>query len=389
MSTKSGPLVGIKVIEIASVIMGPYAASVLGDLGADVIKIETSDGDVGRNLGPARNKGMSALTLNLQRNKSSVVLDTKTEPDREYFEELIRGCDVLVTNLRPKSRERLGVSYEQLERINPGVILCTGQAYSSTSTMADQPAYDDIVQAASGICDLYRRVEGEPRYAPYVVADKVCGLMMAQGVLAALVHRERTGVGQWVDVPMIDAMISFNLVEHLSGKTFVPSTDPVGWNRTLVPERRPHRARDGWVCLMPYSDRNWKDFFGLVDRKDLLSDNRFDSNSTRHVNVAQLQSFLCEIAPTRTVAQWRELCTSADIPFQEVVDLDDLGSSEYARSRGILKEVTHPTEGDYIRVRFPMDFSASPVETGDSAPLLGEQTGRSWLPVTAGSDGGR
>jgi len=389
MSTRSGPLAGIKVIEIASVIMGPYAASVLGDLGADVIKIETADGDVGRNLGPARNKGMSALTLNLQRNKSSVVLDTKTEAGRSYFEELIGGCDVIVTNLRPKSRERLGISYDQLRILNSEVILCTGQAYSSTSALANEPAYDDIVQAASGICDLYSRVEGEPRYAPYVVADKVCGLMMAQAVLAALFYRERTGEGQWVDVPMIDAMISFNLVEHLSGKTFVPPAAPAGWNRTLVPERRPHQARDGWVCLMPYSNRNWQDFFALVGRSELAEDPRFNSNGARHIHMAELQCLLREIVASHTIAEWRELCKKADIPFQEVVGLEDLGSSDYARSRGLLKEVTHPTEGDFITVRFPIDFSASPVCSGDYAPLLGEQTGRSWLPVAADSVGGR
>jgi crotonobetainyl-CoA:carnitine CoA-transferase CaiB-like acyl-CoA transferase len=378
-------LAGTKVLDISSVVMGPYATAILGDLGADVIKIETPGGDVGRNLGPSRNSGMSALTLNLQRNKSSVMLDSKTAEGRAYFEELIRGCDAVVTNLRPKSRERLGISYDRLQSLNPSVVLCSGQAYSSMSKQADEPAYDDIVQAASGLCDLYRRVDGEPRYAPYVVADKVCGLTMVQGLLAALVHRERTGEGQWVDVPMVDTMLAFNLVEHLSGQTFVPPAGPIGWNRTLVAERRPHRAKDGWICLMPYSDRNWQDFFMRVDRPELCADPRFSANDARHRNMADLQSILAEITPSRTVAEWQELCRSADIPIQEVLDLDHLDASEYARSRQTLRRRTHPSEGDYLSVRFPIDFSRTPADTSRPAPRLGEHTGRRWTTTaTAG-----
>jgi crotonobetainyl-CoA:carnitine CoA-transferase CaiB-like acyl-CoA transferase len=372
----AGPLAGIRILDITSVIMGPYATSLLGDLGAEVIKLETAEGDVGRRLGPSRHAGMSALTLTLHRNKSSVTFDPKGLEGRERLRELIRGCDAVVTNLRPASRERLGLTYQEVRELNNSVVLCTAQAFGSSSTLRDEPAYDDIVQAASGLCDIYRRVDGEPRFAPYVVADKVCGLTMVYSLLAALLHREKTGEGQWVDVPMVDTMLSFNLVEHLAGHTFVPPEAPLGWSRTLVRERRPHRAKDGWICVMPYSDRNWRDFFVLVGQEELMQDKRFATNSARHNHMGELQQLLAFFVSRHSVAEWIELCGRHEIPVQEVLDLDHLEDSAYLTERGFLRRQIHPSEGEYVSVRFPVDFSLTPVAVPRPAPRLGEHNAK-------------
>lgn len=375
-----GPLVGTRILDVTSVIMGPYATSILADLGAEVIKVEQPSGDVGRQLGHARNEGMSALTLNLHRNKRSVVIDTRTTTGRDELAELVRGADAIVTNLRPSSRERLGLDHATVARDNPSVVLCTAQAFSSTSPQRDEPAYDDIIQAASGMCDTYRRVHGEPRFSPSVIADKVCGMAIVNMLLAALVHRQNTGEGQWIDVPMVDTMVAFNLVEHLSGQTFVPPEGNAGWSRTTSAERRPHAAADGWICVMPYSDRDWRDFFAAVGRPEVLDDPRFASNAARHHNSGPLQALLGEVIGTRTVNEWLSLCSSHGIAAQKVLDLDHIEESDYLSQRGTLAERAHPTEGAYRSVRFPSDFSATPVGSPGPAPRLGEHNGASWAP---------
>ena len=374
----AGPLAGLRILDITSVIMGPYATALLGDMGADVIKLETVEGDVGRRLGPSRHPGMSALTLTLHGNKRSITFDPKRPQGLAQLQELIRGCDAVMTNLRPASRERLGLTYPEIHALNDTVVLCTAQAFSSNSTLRNEPAYDDIVQAASGLCDIYRRVDGVPRFAPYVVADKVCGLTMVYCLLAALLHREKTGEGQWVDVPMVDAMLSFNLVEHLAGHTFVPPEAPLGWSRTLVEERRPHRTTDGWICVMPYTDRNWHDFFVLVGEEKLIRDERFATNSARHNHMGELQKLLAGFISRYSVAEWTEMCRQHGIPVQEVLDLDDLGESAYVTEREILRQRTHPTEGEYVSVRFPADFSLTPVAERRPAPQCGQHNGSVW-----------
>lgn len=374
----SGPLEGIRILDITSVIMGPFATSILADLGAEVIKVELPAGDVGRRLGPSRNDRMSALTLNLHRNKKSVVLDPSQPEGRAELAELLRGADAVVTNLRPASRERLGLDYPSLRALSDALVLCTAQAYSSGSSRRDAPAYDDIIQAASGMCDIYRRVHGEPRFAPSVIADKVCGMAIVNALLAALLHRGATGEGQWVDVPMVDTMVAFNLVEHLSGSTFVPPEGGVGWSRTMVPERKPLPASDGWVCVMPYSDRDWHEFFTAVGRAEVLDDPRFATNGARHVNAGPLQEILAGIVATRSVADWLALCDDLGVAVTEMLDLDRLQESPYLSERHMVTAQDHPSEGTYLNVRFPADFSRTPVDAHRPAPRLGEDNGARW-----------
>ena len=370
----AGPLAGVRVVDITTVVMGPYATVTLADLGADVIKIEGLDGDMTRGIGAYRHPGMSAMTLNLQRNKRSVALDLGSAAGREVLDALVRDADVLVTNLRPRSRARLGITWERLGELNPKLILCTSQAYGAETERRDEPAYDDIVQAASGSARLSELVDGVPRYAPNVIADKVAGLHIVNAVLAAVVHRNSTGTGQWVDVPMVDVMIAFNLVEHFGGHTFSPAEGPFGWARVLVPERMPHRTADGWICIMPYSDANWRDFFTLAGLTDMVDNPRYAKVRDRHAHMGELLAAVGEVAVTKTTAQWLELCSANQIPAADLLDLATVHEDKYVLSQGLLTEREHPTEGRYFSGRTPVNLSATPVGFRRHAPQLGQHT---------------
>lgn len=374
----TGPLSGLRVIDLTSVIMGPYATSVLGDLGAEVVKIELPEGDVGRGLGPSRNAGMSALALNLLRNKRSVVINFDDDSAAGRLSDFIAGADAIVTNLRPASRKRLGLDWESVQEVNPNAVLCTAQAYASESSRGGAPAYDDVIQAVSGGVDIYRRAWGEPRFSPSVVADKICGLFIVNSVLAALLHVRSGGRGQWVDVPMADAMLSFNLVEHLSGQTFVPPLGDFGWERTLVPQRAPHRATDGWICVMPYSDKNWRDFFNAVGRPDLAEDPRFSSPGQRHRNAGPLQTILGHLVSEHETAHWLNLCSELGVAAEPVLDLDEAQTHPYYQERGTFQTLDHPSEGSYRHVRYPVDFHSTPIGAPRPAARLGQDNEFCW-----------
>ena len=374
MGRADGALSGLRVVDLTTVIMGPFATVTLADLGADVIKVENLDGDMGRGVGSRRHSGMSALALNLHRNKRSVAVNLSAAEGQRVLDDLVRDADVVVTNLRPSSRARLGITYERLSAINPNVILCTAQAYGSASRYSDAPAYDDIVQAASGAARLFELIDGEPRFAPYVIADKVVGLYIVIAVLAAVVERNHSGHGQEVDVPMVDAMIGFNLVEHLAGHTFSPPEGPFGWARVLVPERVPHQTSDGWICIMPYSTENWNDFFGLVGRDDLVDHPRYATVNDRHRHMGELLSIVRDSAPERTTKEWLTVCESQGIPASDLLDLADAQEDEYVRDRSLLIKRSHPTEGDYFTTRTPFDMSRTPIAFNRHAPALGADT---------------
>ena len=374
MGHADGALTGLRVIDLTTVIMGPFATVTLADLGAEVIKLENLDGDMGRGVGAQRHPGMSALALNLHRNKKSVAVDLSAPEGQKILDDLVRNADLVVTNLRPGSRAKLGITYARLSAINPAVILCTAQAYGSTTRYGNAPAYDDIVQAASGAARLFELIDGQPRYAPYVIADKVVGLYIVIAVLAALVERSRSGRGQAVDVPMVDAMIGFNLVEHLAGHTFSPPEDAFGWARVLVPERVPNRTSDGWICLMPYSTKNWNDFFSLVGRNDLVDHPRYATLNDRHRHMSELLSIVGESAPERTTKEWLILCESHGIPASDLLNLAHAEDDEYVQDQSLMVKRSHPTEGDYYTTRTPFDMSRTPIAFNSHAPALGDDT---------------
>jgi crotonobetainyl-CoA:carnitine CoA-transferase CaiB-like acyl-CoA transferase len=353
-------LSGLKVLELGTVIMAPYAGKIMADLGADVIKAEQPGGDIGRRIGLGGAEGNSVLAMNLNANKRSIEVDAGAENDRPVLDGLIAWSDVIITNLLPRRRARYGLDWETVHRINPRTILCTAQGFSSHSERADSPAYDDIIQAASGLSDTYRLRDGSPAYSPYVVADKVCGMTMVQAALAALYTANATGEGSWVDVPMVETMSAFTLVEHLGGQTYSPPRGDVGWSRVLAPEHRPHPALDGHICVMPYTDKNWADFCALIDRPDYLKHPDLRSNQARTRNPRMYESVLADYAATRTCAQIVSECEKYSIPVQKVVRIDEIPSDSYLGGSPMLTRESHETQGDYLHVGTPLTFNDHP-----------------------------
>lgn len=366
-----GMLSGIRVVELGSVIMVPYAAQQLGDLGADVIKVEPPGGDMTRHYPPARHPGMGGAGLNLNRNKRSAVIDLKAPNGRDALLALIRTADVFLTNVRPQALARLQLGYEELRVVNPGLVYVNAQGFRADSPLGTHAAYDDIIQAVSGLVWLNQQASGEPRFVPSLIADKVCGLQISQSVLAALLHRERGGSGQHIEVPMADTMLAFNLVEHLAGAVL---EGEFGAPRSLSHTRRAQRAADGWMCILPHSDRNWRDFCSFAGRPELAEDPRFASRALRARNADEMYPVLDEMTATRTCAELQEFCDGASIPASPVHSLESAAASAYARDGGLLAEVQHPTEGGYRSIARPVRYSADPVPPLRPCPALGEHT---------------
>lgn len=368
----SGPLQGVKVLEVSSVIMAPFAGRILAHLGAEVIKVEPPGGDVLRRTGVPDGKTMTGTVLILNEGKDSIEIDAKTEAGRSLLSELIQGADVVVTNLLPQRREQYGLDWESVSRLNERVILCTGQGYGSESELADRPAYDDTIQAASGLCDVNSLVQGHPAFSPFVMADKVSGMAMVYSLLAALYRRSVDGKGQWVDVPMLDVLADFNSAEQLNDHAFDPPVGPAGWHRTIDPDRRPHPCTDGWVCILPYTDRNWAAFAHLLGREELATDPRCATPSARARNIAFTQGLIADFCRDRTIAEVTALCEAARIPCQEVATMESLVANPYLRSRGSMTLRQHPSEGAYWSPSPGIRFSQTPVGEVKHTPAVDE-----------------
>ena len=369
----SGPLSGVRVIDITTILLGPYGTQLLGDMGADVIKVEAPPkGDSTRYLGASRSVGMSGPFLNLNRNKRSISLDLKQEAGKEALRRLVAGADVLVHNMRQQAIDRLGFSYDDVAAIKPDIIYCGAYGYSQRGPYRNKPAYDDLIQAAAGIPGLNARIMGEPLFAPTVMADKTVGLMMSQAVTMALFHRERTGEGQFVEVPMFETMVSFMMVEHLFEHGFEPPLGPMGYARVMSKLRRPYRSKDGYICMLPYTDRQVHRFFDIVGRPDLKDDPRYADHATRTTYVDDLYGFFAEVALTRTNAEWLAACDEAEIPAMPVNELEDLLTDEHLQAVGMFRELDHPSEGRTRVAGIPVTMSKTPGDIRRQAPRLGE-----------------
>ncbi|MFI9273376.1 CaiB/BaiF CoA transferase family protein [Kitasatospora sp. NPDC052896] len=368
-----GLLAGVRVVELASVIMAPYAAQQLGDLGADVIKVEPPAGDMTRHYPPRRHPGMGGAALNLNRNKRSAVIDLKAPHGRDALLALLRTSDVFITNLRPQALARLRLDHRSVAAANPGLIYANAQGFRGDSGYGTHAAYDDIIQAASGLVWLNHQVSGQPHYVPTLLADKICGMQIAQSVLAALHYREHGGTGQHIEVPMVDTMLAFNLVEHLGAAALEPD-GAFGSTRSLSPERRAQRTADGWMCILPQSDRNWRDFTAFVHRPELADDPRFATGPDRAHNADQLYRLMAEVTPRHTSAQWQEFCDRVGIAAAPVLDLESAATTAYAREGGLLHEADHPTEGRYRVIGRPVRYSADPNPQLRPCPAIGQHT---------------
>ena len=371
---ENGALDGIRIIDLTTVLMGPMATRMLGDHGADVIRVEPTTGDSTRNGLPSRNPGMSGFSLNLQRNKRSLSIDLKHDRGQEVVLELAKTADVLVTNMRAEALTRLGLDEGSVTSINPSLIYCRANGFSADGPYKDKAAYDDAIQAASGLAGLFTATTGRPNYVPAVIADKVTGLHIVQAVMAALIHRYRTGVGQHIEVPMFETMVSFNLVEHLRGAAFEPPEGPFGYERLLTPARKPYETADSFVALLPYTDKNYEDFFNFIERPELAVTDRFATHNARVTNTAELYGLIADAAQLKTTAVWLEFCDRVSIPAAAVLDLANLEDDPHLSQVDLVHVTDHPTEGKYRYVRDPVRYSESATGLHRHAPRLGEHS---------------
>ena len=371
----SGPLAGVRVLDLTTVVMGPYATQILGDFGAEVIKVEPPGGDVMRYAWPFRHPGMGHIFLNANRNKRSVLLDLKQPAARDACLAIARTCDVLVYNIRPQAMARLGLSYEQVRKENAKIIYVGCFGYSQRGPYAAKAAYDDLIQGAAGLPALLKQQGAEtPRYAPIIVADRSVGQQVASAVSAALYFREKTGQGQRVDVPMFEHLLQVVLGEHLGGYTFEPKLGDAGYARMLAPDRRPYQTQDGYVCALIYNDKQWQAFFSVIGRPDMLRLPEYATQEARSRNYGKAYAFVAEEMKKRTTAEWIDALERADIPVQRMNTLEDIVADPHLAATGYFRTVEHPSEGAIRSMAVPSEWSASPPEYRRHAPRLGEHT---------------
>jgi crotonobetainyl-CoA:carnitine CoA-transferase CaiB-like acyl-CoA transferase len=361
-----GPLAGVRVLDITSVVMGPYATQILGDLGADVISVEPWRGDTNRAMGPGPLPQLSGIALNLLRNKRNVALDFKHPEGRRAVLAIASTCDVFVTNLRPGTRQRAGLTYADVAAVRPDVVYCQAHGYPTGTPRQDDPAYDDVIQAETGIADATSRVTGQPMISPTLLADKACGLTIAYSVLAALYRRAVTGLGDHVEVPMVDTVTAFILVEHGAAAIPQPALGPAGYPRILTPERRPWPTRDGWMMVLPYTREHYDSIFAASGRTDLLGDERYATGRKRIANAGFLYDEVGRMLAGRTTAEWVAFFREHDVPAAEVGVLEDLIEG--------LPDADHPHAGTYKVIPPPVRFASAPQSVRRPAPLIGEHT---------------
>ena len=369
----AGPLTGIRVVDLTSVVMGPFATQILGDQGADVIKVEPPEGDVFRYVTPFRHTGMSAAFLNLNRNKRSIALDLKNDEDKQVMLDLLRTADVFVTTVRPQAMRKLGLDYESLCEASPRLIYCGAYGFSEAGPYAGRPAFDDIIQAMSGIAELQGRTHPDgPQYVSTIFADKTVGFTVAYAVAMALYERERSGIGQAIEVPMFETMVSFTMVEHLAGETYCPPVGGTGYERILSAHRRPYRTKDGFIGLLPYTTKQWQSFFAVAGQPEMMDDPRVTDPTMRGQHVGALYQMLTKLIAERTTDAWVEQLRAADVPITPVLSPDDLLHDEHLQALNFFAPEQHPSEGEIRTIGIPVHFSRTPGELRRHAPNLNE-----------------
>lgn len=367
-----GPFAGVRVIDLSSVVMGPYATQLMGDLGADVIKVEPPQGDPFRFNGPCRHPGMSGIFLQANRSKRSVVLDLKRPAGRDALLRLAETADVLIHNVRPQAMARLGLTYEDLCAVNSRIIYCSAFGYGQKGPYAAKPAYDELIQGATAIPSLEARLGGEPHYIPTLICDRTAGLTVLYSIAAALFHRERTGQGQAVEVPMFETMAQFVLADHMYGRTYEPPIGEAGYERALTPERKPYATKDGFICASTYNDKHWHRFCDLVGRDDIRDSPLFADLDGRTRHTRELCEFVADQLSRKTTAEWMETLEKADIPVMPLHTLESLLTDPHLQQTGFFEVVDHPTEGAIRTMAVPTAWSRSAPKVIRQAPRLGE-----------------
>jgi crotonobetainyl-CoA:carnitine CoA-transferase CaiB-like acyl-CoA transferase len=380
----AGPLDGVRILDLTTVVMGPYATQILADLGADVVKLEPPEGDVMRHNAPMRSRGMGHIFMNANRNKRSVVLDLKQAAGREACLAIARTADVLVYNIRPQAMARLRLSYDEVRAVNPRIIYVGAFGYSQRGPYAAKAAYDDLIQGAAGLPWLLKESGAEsPRYVPATLADRSVGLHIVNAVCAALYRREKNSrsgpsVGQRVDVPMFESLLQTVLGEHMGGHTYEPRPGEKGgepgYARMLAKERRPYQTKDGYVCVLVYNDKQWRAFFELIGRPELLADSRYATPTARSQNFDESNRLVAEAMKTRSTAEWIAALEKADIPVQRMNSLQDIMNDPHLAAIGYFRSIEHPSEGSIKSMAVPSEWSESAPEYRRHAPRHGEHT---------------
>jgi crotonobetainyl-CoA:carnitine CoA-transferase CaiB-like acyl-CoA transferase len=371
-----GPLQGVKVVDMTTVLMGPYATQMLGDYGADVIKVESLEGDVTRLIGPTRHPGMGPVFLNTNRSKRSIALDLKKTGGRDAVLRLIQSADVLIYNVRPQAMARLQLGYDVVSEINPRLIYAGVFGFGQDGPYAAKPAYDDLIQGATALPALMAQTGGGvPRYVPNALVDRIVGLTAVGAICASLVHRDRTGRGQRLDIPMFETMAGFVMGDHMGGLTYEPPLDKGGYARHLSRDRRPYKTADGYICVIVYNDKQWASFFEATGRDDLRSDPTFSTFAGRSTNIDTVYAELARVFKTRTTAEWIDLLTKADIPVMPMHDLESILQDPHLASTGFFPVVDHPSEGKIRSMKTSARWSETPSEPSRLAPRLNEHGG--------------
>ena len=371
---RAAPLDGIRVLDMTSVMLGPYATQMLGDYGADIIKIEAPSGDSTRVTGPSLEPGMAATFIGANRSKRSIVLDIKHPSGRDVLLKLAESADVLICSVRPQKLAALGLEPSVLMSRNDQLIFVSVQGFSQDGPYAGRPAYDDIIQGLCGLAALSQADGAEPRYMPTVLADKTCALFATQAVLAAIVARARSGRGSHVEVPMFEAMVNFTLVEHLYGAHFRPTLSEPGYPRLLTTWRRPYRTLDGYVCVVPYTNQHWQRFFEEAGRPELMQEERFNGMAARTRNIDALYAELATCLATRSSADWLSTLDRLDIPAAPLRRLAELETDPHLVATGFFQQMHDPVMGPLVMPRAPLKFDGAHAVSSHLPPRLGEHT---------------
>lgn len=368
-----GPLDGIRVLDLSSVLMGPYATQILGDYGAEVIKVEAPAGDLVRQIPPSRHAAMGALYLNCNRSKDSIALDLKRPEGRAALLRLAEQSDVLVSNIRPRAMERLGLSWEALKEANPQLIYAALVGFDQRGPYAERPAYDDLIQGGACIPHSFVRAGQRPAYVPAAIADRIVGMSAVNAILSAVIEREKSGLGQKIEVPMFETMLSMILADHLGGLTYEPPLDAGGYARHLSPDRRPYATKDGYVCALIYNDGHWERFFRELGRPEMpAADPRYADFAARMAHIDEVYAELGEIMLTKTTEEWLALFDRADVPAMPMHSYVSVLHDPHLEATGFFETVEHPTEGTIRQMAVPARFSRSTARPSRLAPRIGE-----------------
>ena len=376
MKKSTGPLAGIRIVDMSSVLMGPYATQILADYGADVIKIEDAKGDLLRMAGAMKSPKMGSVFLQCNRNKRSVVLDAKSKAGHAALLKMCERADIFVTNVRPLALKRLKLGYKDVKAAKPDIVYVSLVGYGQAGPYRERPAFDDLMQGISGIPALISTAQGgNPQYVPVNLADKISGITAVHAILAALVHKERTGRGQAVEVPMFEIMTQFVLSDHMGGYSFEPPLGPIGYNRLLSPDRRPYQTADGFLSILVYTDDHWKSFFEFIGRPGEFAQNpMFHDHATRTRSYDAVYRFLAAEVRKKTSAEWMAGLEQCDIPYAPVNDAEDLINDPHIKAVGLVREMQHPTEGTIRVLGPPVIFSETPQAITRHPPRHGEHT---------------